>query len=147
MPPRICLQCPNVAHTVMAIHSISFFIFFPITVKQWRQRRCTVKLSLLDKFPIDHTSALSISHLISVSEYKTILIFLLLWDKNGNDVIVKCPDVQSNILACALRRFLFFTCIPTKPGSQEQLLLETEDLFHIRSAWWNTNILKSLRAL
>ena len=52
-----------------------------------------------------------------------------------NDVIVKCPDVQSNIISCALRRFLFFFLNRAKSWSrQEQVLLETEDLFHLRSA-------------
>ena len=89
----------------MAIHSISFFIFFSITVKNWRQIRSTVKLSFLDKFPVDGTSAPSIRHFISVSEYNTILILLLLWDKNGNDVIFKCPDVHAQVLV-----FFFESC-------------------------------------
>ena len=76
MPPRICLQClERSTHSYgdsldLALYFLSYNCEKVETATQYCEP------FLLDKFPVDHTSALSISHLVLVSEHKTILIFL-----------------------------------------------------------------------
>ena len=115
----------------MAIHSISLCTFFPITVKKWRQRRSTVNLSSWTNFPLITHLHFPLATSYWCQSIKQFSSFYSYETKMENDVIVKCPDVQSNILSCALRRFLFFFGIVLNHGVVKNRSFWKQKIFSI----------------